>query len=136
VTFGQAGVHDVADDHPHARGLDVALPDKVDAPPLGGGNRGDEFPAPGRGVEDALRRAHPLVHVPCYLLPDRLPGGLIDIPEPVRVKALVVDAGARRQCCGRLLRELVSHGDRRYPDLLGRSSFCPIASAESHSPSR
>jgi hypothetical protein len=69
----------------HARGLDVILADQVDAPAFGGGHRGDEFAPPCRRVEDALRPAHPAVHVAGYLAPDRLPARLIDIAEPARL---------------------------------------------------
>jgi len=110
VALGKFGVHDVGDDHPHAGGLDVALLDQVDTPALGGGNLGDELPAPGRGVDDALRRVHPRVHVPGDLTPDRLPASLVDIPEPVGVEALVVDAGDGKRSCRRDFRYLVCHG--------------------------
>jgi hypothetical protein len=63
VVLGQVGVHDVGDDHLDAVGLEVGLLDHVDGPALARRDGADELPAASRGVEHALRGAHPVVHV-------------------------------------------------------------------------
>ena len=99
VCLGQVDGPGVADDHLHggiAHGFVVLH--AVDDPALRRGHRVDELSPTRRRIEHPLRRTHPSMDHGRELVPHRLPGALVDVPEPEGVEPLVVDAGniARR----------------------------------------